>query len=158
MLASFRTGIDKQLESRVDGPTPLLVAVEDTDRQATMVERVSALREEDVPLTAQASCPKWAAVACSRAELSRANIPYRKFATAARRGRPRRGRACIIARLGESERHSGLAAVPWCENVGRPLRSELSGPVSGDTSPLSSMTRQCPELDRRGLVEELAGQ
>ena len=164
VLASFRTGIDKQLESRVgDGPTPLLVAVEDTDRQADyVVERVLTLREEGVPLTAQAVLARSGLqLHAVELALSRANIPYRKFGglRLTEAAHVKDVLALLRVSVNPKDTLAWLRVLPWCENVGKTTAQRIAeARGSGDTSPLSSMTRRrAPELDRiEALVEELA--
>ncbi len=165
VLASFRTGIDKQLQSRVgDGPTPLLVAVEDTDRQADyVVERVLTLREDGVPLTAQAILARSGLqLHAIELALSRANIPYRKFGGLRLSEASHVKDVLALLRVAVNPRDTlaWLRVLPWCENVGKTTAQRLADArFQGDTNPLSSMTRRrAPELDQiDALVGELAG-
>ncbi|HCH64983.1 MAG TPA: ATP-dependent helicase, partial [Deltaproteobacteria bacterium] len=124
VLESFRTGIDKALESRVgEGPTPLLVAVEDADRQADyVVERVLSLREEGVSLTAQAVLARSGfQLHAIELALSRANIPYQKFGGLRLTEAAHVKDVLALLRVAVNPRDSlaWLRVLPWCENVGR---------------------------------------
>jgi DNA helicase-2/ATP-dependent DNA helicase PcrA len=165
VLASFREGIEKQLESRVgDGPVPLLVAVEDTDRQADyVVERALTLREDGVPLTAQAILARSGMqLHAIELALSRANIPYRKFGGLRLSEAAHVKDVLALLRVAVNPRDTlaWLRVLPWCENVGKTTAQRIADArFKGDTSPLSSMTRRrAPELDQiDALVGELAG-